>query len=88
MAFPQDYLIQNTALTDGCSISPKQRKWRFVLVRPSRFSWPKNCPSAMKPVFTGRSHGKQGSMRRGPRVRHPYAIVRPSITYGPGDTME
>lgn len=85
-----EYGRQNVALTARLLAAARGRVGRFVDVSSiAVFGWPKDLPidesCAFAPVGPyGRSKVATEQMVRDSGL--PYAIVRPSITYGPGDT--
>lgn len=87
---PEEYGRQNVALTRRLLASSKGRVGRFVAVSSiAVFGWPETQPIddgfPFRPVGPyGRSKVETEALVRGSGT--PYAIVRPSITYGPGDT--
>lgn len=87
----EDYLTQNTALTSRLlEVAKKSGSGRFVLVSSiGVFGWPKQLPisddnpyAPVGPYGASKVQCEEKTRRSG----LPYAIVRPSITYGPGDT--
>lgn len=87
---PEEYGRQNVALARRLLSSAKGRTGRFVDVSSiAVFGWPGTLPVdddfPFRPVGPyGRSKVETEALVRGSGI--PYAIVRPSITYGPGDT--
>jgi nucleoside-diphosphate-sugar epimerase len=87
---PEEYGRQNVALTRRLLASAKGRVGRFVEVSSiAVFGWPERLPiddgCPFLPVGPyGRSKVETEALVRGSGI--PYGIVRPSITYGPGDT--
>jgi nucleoside-diphosphate-sugar epimerase len=87
---PAEYGRQNVALTARLLAAAKGRVGRFVDVSSiAVFGWPRDLPIDESRPFDpvgpyGRSKVVTERMVRVSGV--PYAIVRPSITYGPGDT--
>lgn len=87
---PEEYGRQNVALTERLLAGARGRTGRFVDVSSiAVFGWPKELPidetRAFAPVGPyGRSKVATEQMVRTSGL--PYAIVRPSITYGPRDT--
>lgn len=87
---PEEYGRQNVALTRRLLASAKGRVGRFVDVSSiAVFGWPETLPIddgfPFRPVGPyGRSKVETEALVRDSGI--PYAIVRPSITYGPGDT--
>ena len=87
---PEEYGRQNVALTRRLLSSAKGRVGRFVDISSiAVFGWPETLPIddgfPFRPVGPyGRSKVETEALVRGSGI--PYAIVRPSITYGPGDT--
>ena len=87
---PEEYGRQNVALTARLLASAKGRVGRFVDVSSiAVFGWPRELPIDESRPFDpvgpyGRSKVETERMVR--TSGQPYAIVRPSITYGPGDT--
>jgi len=87
---PEEYGRQNVALTSRLLAAAKGRVGRFVDVSSiAVFGWPRELPIDESRPFDpagpyGRSKVETERMVRTSGL--PYAIVRPSITYGPGDT--
>lgn len=87
---PEEYGRQNVALTARLLAAAKGRVGRFVDVSSiAVFGWPPDPPIDETRPFApvgpyGRSKVETERMVRESGL--PYAIVRPSITYGPGDT--
>lgn len=87
---PEEYGRQNIALTERLLRGALGRVGRFVEVSSiAVFGWPKELPIDESRPFApvgpyGRSKVETERMVR--TSGQPYAIVRPSITYGPGDT--
>ena len=86
-----DYLIQNTALTGRLlDFAKSSGSGRFVLVSSiAVFGWPKKLPISDENPYAPVGPYGESKVQCEKKVResgHPYAIVRPSITYGPGDT--
>jgi nucleoside-diphosphate-sugar epimerase len=87
---PEEYGRQNVALTARLLAAAKGRVGRFVDVSSiAVFGWPRDLPIDESRPFDpvgpyGRSKVETERMVR--TSGQPYAIVRPSITYGPGDT--
>lgn len=87
---PEEYGRQNVALTRRLLASAKGRVGRFVDVSSiAVFGWPETLPIddgfPFRPVGPyGRSKVETEALVRASGIS--YAIVRPSITYGPGDT--
>lgn len=86
-----DYLTQNTALTEKLlEFARRGGSGRFVLVSSiAVFGWPKTLPiSDDNPYAPVGPYGesKISCEKKTRASNHPYAIVRPSITYGPADT--
>lgn len=87
---PEEYGRQNVALTRRLLASAKGRVGRFVDVSSiAVFGWPRTLPVddgfPFLPIGPyGRSKVETEGLVRESGI--PYAIVRPSITYGPGDT--
>ena len=87
---PEEYGRQNVALTERLLTGARGRVGRFVDVSSiAVFGWPKELPidecRPFAPVGPyGRSKVRTEQMVRDSGL--PFAIVRPSITYGPGDT--
>ena len=87
---PEEYGRQNVALTARLLAAAKGRGGRFVDVSSiAVFGWPPVLPIDETRPFApvgpyGRSKVETERMVRESGL--PYAIVRPSITYGPGDT--
>ena len=87
---PEEYGRQNIALTERLLAAARGRAGRFVDVSSiAVFGWPKELPidesRSFNPVGPyGRSKVATEQLVRTSGL--PYAIVRPSITYGPGDT--
>jgi nucleoside-diphosphate-sugar epimerase len=87
---PGEYGRQNVALTRRLLASARGRAGRFVDVSSiAVFGWPETLPIdddfPFRPVGPyGRSKVETEELVRESGI--PYAIVRPSITYGPGDT--
>ncbi len=86
----EQYGRQNVALTARLLAAAKGRVGRFVDVSSiAVFGWPPDLPIDENQPFApvgpyGRSKVETERMVRTSGL--PYAIVRPSITYGPGDT--
>ncbi len=86
-----DYLTQNTALTEKLlGFARRSGSGRFVLVSSiAVFGWPKRLPISDENPYAPVGPYGESKISCEEKVRssgHPYAIVRPSITYGPGDT--
>jgi nucleoside-diphosphate-sugar epimerase len=87
---PDEYGRQNVALTERLLEGARGRTGRFVDVSSiAVFGWPKELPIDETRPFApvgpyGRSKVATEQMVRTSGL--PYAIVRPSITYGPRDT--
>ena len=87
---PEEYGRQNLALTARLLAAAKGRVGRFLDVSSiAVFGWPPELPIDETRPFApvgpyGRSKVETEQMVRASGL--PYAIVRPSITYGPGDT--
>ena len=87
---PEEYGRQNVALTRRLLAAARGRVGRFVDVSSiAVFGWPEELPIddgfPYRPVGPyGRSKVETEALVRGSGL--PWAIVRPSITYGPGDT--
>lgn len=87
---PEEYGRQNVALTERLLEGARGRTGRFVDVSSiAVYGWPKQLPIDETRPFGpvgpyGRSKVATEQMVRESGL--PYAIVRPSITYGPGDT--
>ncbi len=87
---PEEYGRQNVALTARLLAAANGRVGRFVDVSSiAVFGWPRELPIDESRPFDpvgpyGRSKVETERMVRTSGL--PYAIVRPSITYGPGDT--
>ena len=87
---PEEYGRQNVALTARLLAAARGRVGRFVDVSSiAVFGWPPELPIDETRPFApvgpyGRSKVETERMVRASGL--PYAIVRPSITYGPGDT--
>jgi nucleoside-diphosphate-sugar epimerase len=87
---PEEYGRQNVALSRRLLSSAKGRVGRFVDVSSiAVFGWPEALPIddefPFRPVGPyGRSKVETEALVRESGI--PFAIVRPSITYGPGDT--
>jgi nucleoside-diphosphate-sugar epimerase len=87
---PGEYGRQNIALTGRLLAAARGRAGRFVDVSSiAVFGWPKELPIDESRSFApvgpyGRSKVATEQIVRTSGL--PYAIVRPSITYGPGDT--
>lgn len=87
---PEEYGRQNVALTKRLLEGARGRTGRFVEVSSiAVYGWPKELPIDETRPFApvgpyGRSKVATEQMVRTSGL--PYAIVRPSITYGPGDT--
>jgi nucleoside-diphosphate-sugar epimerase len=87
---PEEYGRQNVALTARLLAAAKGRVGRFVDVSSiAVFGWPRELPIDESRPFApvgpyGRSKVETERMVRASGL--PYAIVRPSITYGPRDT--
>ncbi|MGZ6988544.1 MAG: NAD-dependent epimerase/dehydratase family protein, partial [Thermoanaerobaculia bacterium] len=87
---PEEYGRQNVALTARLLAAAKGCVGRFVDVSSiAVFGWPPELPIDESRPFApvgpyGRSKVETEQMVRTSGL--PYAIVRPSITYGPGDT--
>jgi nucleoside-diphosphate-sugar epimerase len=85
-----EYLRENVALTDRLVRASQGRVGRFVLVSSiAVYGWPDLLPidenSPVAPVGPyGESKAESERIVRLSGL--PFAIVRPSITYGPGDT--
>jgi len=87
---PDEYGRQNVALTERLLAAARGRTGRFVDVSSiAVFGWPKELP-----IDEGRPFAPVGPYGRSKVATEqlvrtsglPYAIVRPSITYGPRDT--
>jgi nucleoside-diphosphate-sugar epimerase len=87
---PEEYGRQNVALTARLLAAAKGRVGRFVDVSSiAVFGWPPELPiDESRPFAPVGPYGRSKvETERKVRVSGlPYAIVRPSITYGPGDT--
>jgi nucleoside-diphosphate-sugar epimerase len=87
---PEEYGRQNVALTGRLLKEARGRAGRFVDVSSiAVFGWPKELPIEESRPFApvgpyGRSKVRTEQMVRDSGL--PFAIVRPSITYGPRDT--
>ena len=87
---PEEYGRQNVALTERLLEGARGRTGRFVDVSSiAVFGWPKELPIDETRPFApvgpyGRSKVATEQLVRTSGL--PYAIVRPSITYGPRDT--
>jgi nucleoside-diphosphate-sugar epimerase len=87
---PDQYGRQNVALTERLLRGARGRVGRFVDVSSiAVFGWPKELPIDESCLFApvgpyGRSKVRTEQMVRDSGL--PFAIVRPSITYGPRDT--
>jgi len=87
---PEEYGRQNVALTERLLKGARGRVGRFVDVSSiAVFGWPKELPINESRPFApvgpyGRSKVATEQLVRTSGL--PYAIVRPSITYGPRDT--
>ena len=87
---PEEYGRQNVALTERLLTGARGRVGRFVDVSSiAVFGWPKELPIDESRPFApvgpyGRSKVRTEQMVRDSGL--PFAIVRPSITYGPRDT--
>jgi len=87
---PEEYGRQNVALTERLLAAARGRVGRFVDVSSiAVFGWPNELPIDENRLFApvgpyGRSKVATEELVRSSGL--PYAIVRPSITYGPGDT--
>ncbi|CAN5610983.1 SDR family oxidoreductase [soil metagenome] len=84
------YLEENTRLTRQLLTGSNGRCERFVLVSSiSVFGWPRSLPITEKAPYAPVGPYGRSKVECEQIVREwgmPYAIVRPSITYGPGDT--
>ena len=87
---PGEYGRQNIALTGRLLAAARGRAGRFVDVSSiAVFGWPKELPIDESRPFAPVGPYGQSKVATEQMVRTfglPYAIVRPSITYGPGDT--
>jgi nucleoside-diphosphate-sugar epimerase len=87
---PEEYGRQNVALTARLLAAARGRVGRFVDVSSiAVYGWPPELPIDESRPFApvgpyGRSKVETERMVRTSGL--PYAILRPSITYGPGDT--
>ncbi len=87
---PEEYGRQNVALTERLLKGARGRVSRFVDVSSiAVYGWPRELPIDETRPFApvgpyGRSKVTTEQLVRSSGL--PYAIVRPSITYGPGDT--
>ena len=87
----ESYLTENTALTARLLDFARQSgSGRFTLISSiAVFGWPQKLPiSDANPYAPVGPYGvsKVGCERKVRECGHPFSIVRPSITYGPGDT--
>lgn len=87
----ESYLTENTALTGRLLDFARQSgSGRFTLISSiAVFGWPKQLPisdansyAPVGPYGVSKVDCEKKTRESG----HPFAIVRPSITYGPGDT--
>lgn len=88
---PESYLTENTTLTKRLlEFAQRTKSGRFVLVSSiAVFGWPKQLPISDKNPYAPvgpYGESKIGCEKKTRESGHPYAIVRPSITYGPDDT--
>jgi nucleoside-diphosphate-sugar epimerase len=87
---PEEYGRQNVALTERLLKGARGRVGRFVDVSSiAVFGWPKELPIDESRPFAPVGPYGQSKVRTEQLVRDSglsFAIVRPSITYGPGDT--
>ncbi len=87
---PEEYGRQNIALTERLLAGARGRTGRFVDVSSiAVFGWPKGLPIDETCPFAPVGPYGWSKVATEQMVRTsglPYAIVRPSITYGPGDT--
>ncbi len=87
---PEEYGRQNVALTERLLKGAQGRVGRFVDVSSiAVYGWPKELPIDETRPFAPVGPYARSKVATEQLVRSsglPYAIVRPSITYGPGDT--
>ena len=87
---PDVYLSQNVALTDRLLAAARGRVRRFVAVSSiAVYGWPGKGPIDESFPFAPEGPYGGSKVESESRVRRsgiPYAVVRPSITYGLGDT--